>query len=114
MRKIGACYLLVVELDLHPAQFLMRQPQDLIEHPQFMHQLQRGGMDGVAAKIAKEVSVLFEHDNFNAGAGEQQPEHYSSGPAADDTTGGSDLLRVTLGLIHSQWGYSSASVTPAS
>src|SRR5262245_49264216 len=100
MRKVGACYLLVVELDLHPAQFLMRQSQDLIEHPQFAHQLQSGGMDGVAAEIAEEVPVLFKDYHLNAGAGEHQPKHHSGGAAPDNTTGGSDFLCHLPGLTH--------------
>src|SRR5882672_1357737 len=100
MRKVGACDIHVIELDLHPSHFLMRQSQKLIEHPQLAHQLQRGRMDGVAAKIAEEITVLFEHDHLNAGSREQQPEHHSSRAAAGDTTGSSDLLRLTLRLTH--------------
>src|SRR5262245_463884 len=86
MRKVGACNLLIVELYLHPAQFLMRQPQELIEHPQFMQQLPGGRMDGVAAKIAEEVPVLFKDYHLNAGAGQQQPKHHPGRAAADNTT----------------------------
>src|SRR5262249_45682019 len=59
-----------------------------------MHQLQRGRVDGVAAKITEEVRMLFEDDHINAGAGEQQPKHHSGGATADYTTGGSNLLRI--------------------
>src|SRR5262245_36374856 len=83
----------------------MRQSQEFIEHPQLVHQLQRGGMDGVAAKVAEEVRVLFEHDHLNACAGEQQPEHHSGGAASNNTTSFSDLLRILLELTHSQCGY---------
>src|SRR5262245_41515072 len=100
MRKVGAGDLFVVELDLHPPQFLMRQPQELVEHPQLMHQLQRGRMDGVAAKVAEEVPVLFEHDHLNSGAGQQQPEHHSGGATADNATSGSGLSCILLGLTH--------------
>src|SRR5215475_14862318 len=102
MRKVGAYYVLVLEFDLHPAQFLMRQSQELIEHPQLMHQLQRGGMDGVAAKIAEEVPVFFKDHHLNAGAGEQQPKHHTGGAATDNTTRSSDVLRITLGLAHKE------------
>src|SRR5262245_3173598 len=105
MRKVGACDLLIVEHYLHPAQFLMRQAQELIEHPQLMHQLQRGRMYGVAAKVAEEVSVFFKDHHLNAGAGEQQPKHHTGWAATDNTTGGSDLLRALLGLTHSQCCY---------
>src|SRR5215470_6055365 len=57
-------------------------------------------MDGVAAKIAEEVAVLFKDYHLDACAGEQQPEHHSRGAGADNTTGGSDLSCILLGLIH--------------
>src|SRR5262245_17421530 len=80
----------------------MRQPQELIEHTQLMHQLQGGRMDGVAAKIAEEITVLFKHDHFNTGAGKKQTEHHAGGTAAGDTTSGSDLSRVMRRLTHEE------------
>jgi hypothetical protein len=59
-------------------------------------------MNGVAAKIAEEVPMLFEHNHFDAGAGQQQPEHHPGGAAADNTTCGSDLLRILRGLTHNR------------
>jgi hypothetical protein len=40
-------------------------------------------VDGVAAEIAEEVGMLFEHPDLAAGAGEQQPGHHPRRPAAD-------------------------------
>jgi hypothetical protein len=51
-----------------------------------MHELEGGGVDGVAAEIAQEVFVFFEDDDVDAGAGEEQAEHYASGAAAGDAT----------------------------
>ena len=48
----------------HGAQFphfLMRLFQEFVEQPELVHQFQGGGMNGVAAEIAKEVGVLLEH-----------------------------------------------------
>src|SRR5262245_30342519 len=100
MRKVGACDLLIVELDLHPAQFMMWQAQEFIEHPQLMQQLQRRWMNGVAAKIAKEVPVFFKDRHLDAGAGKEQAEHHTGGAATNNTTRSSYVLRITLELAH--------------
>jgi hypothetical protein len=42
-------------------------------------------MDRVAAKIAQEIAVLLEHDNVNAGAGQQISEHHPRRPAPGDS-----------------------------
>ena len=41
-------------------------------------------MHGVAAKIAEEIRVLFQHHDIDPGAPEQIAEHHAGGPAADD------------------------------
>ena len=62
----------------------MRQFQEAVDQPEFVHHLQRRGMHGVAAKIAEEVGVLFQHHDIDAGAPEQIAEHHAGRPAADD------------------------------
>ncbi len=42
-------------------------------------------MHGVAAKIAQEIGVLFQHRDLDAGAGQKKAEHHPGRPAADDT-----------------------------
>ena len=64
----------------------MRQLQEVVDQAEFVHHLQGRGVHGVAAKIAKEVGVLFEHDGIDAGAPEQVAEHHAGGSAADDAT----------------------------
>ena len=39
-------------------------------------------MNRVAAKVAEEVAVLLEHDDVDAGAGEQKPEDRTGRTAA--------------------------------
>ncbi len=39
----------------------MRQLEEVVEQAEFVHQFQRRGMDGVAAEVAQEVGVLFQH-----------------------------------------------------
>ena len=53
----------------------VRQAQERVQETQFMHDLQCGRMDRVAAEIAQEIAVLFQHDDIDAGAGEQKPRH---------------------------------------
>jgi len=42
-------------------------------------------VDRVAAEIAKKILMLFQHRHLDAGAGQQEAEHHSGRPAADDT-----------------------------
>ncbi len=58
----------------------VRTRQELVEHAEFGDEIERRGMDRVAAEIAQEVFVLLEHDHVDAGAGEQQRRHHSGGP----------------------------------
>src|SRR5580692_4731908 len=55
-----------------------------------MHQLKGRRMHRVAAKIAKEVVVLLEHRDGDARTRQQITQHHSSGPTADNATGGFD------------------------
>jgi len=40
-------------------------------------------MNSVAAEIAEEIDVFFEHDDVDPGAGEQESEHEPARSAAD-------------------------------
>ena len=77
---------LSAEHPVHLLQALMRQLEEAFDQPELVHHLQGRGMHGVAAKIAEEVGVLFQHHDIDAGAAEQIAEHHSGGPAADDAT----------------------------
>jgi hypothetical protein len=67
----------------------MRQFEELVEKPQFLHHVERRGMDRVAAKIAQEVGVLLEHRHVDAGARQQIAQHHAGGAAAHDAASGS-------------------------
>ena len=41
-------------------------------------------MNRVAAEVAKEIGVLLQHHNMNAGARQQESEHHPGGAAARD------------------------------
>ena len=81
----GEPHRLAAEHPLHPLQPLMRQFQEAVDQPELVHHLQRGGMHGVAAKIAEEIRMLLQHHDVDAGASEQVTEHHARGPTADDT-----------------------------
>ncbi len=70
------------------AEFLVGNAEEIVEEAEFVDELESGGMNGVAAKIAEKVGVFFEDEDFDAGASEKEAENYTSGPAADDAAGG--------------------------
>jgi hypothetical protein len=41
-------------------------------------------MDGVAAEVTQEISVLLEHHHLDAGAGEQITQHHAGGSTSGD------------------------------
>ena len=43
-------------------------------------------MDGVAAEIAQEVGMLFEHGDMHASARQQEAKHHPGRAAADHAT----------------------------
>ena len=68
----------------------MRQLEELIQHAQFVHDLHGGGMYRVAAEITQEVRVLFENDNVDTRACEQEPQHETGRTSARDAAPGLD------------------------
>jgi hypothetical protein len=60
----------------------MGQSQKLLQQTEFLENLKRGRMYRVAAKIAEEVLVLFEHCNLHAPARQKISEHHACGSAA--------------------------------
>src|SRR5258708_20571774 len=61
---------------------LMRALQELLENAKFIHQLQSGWMNRIAAEITQKIAVLFEHDHINTRARQQKAEHHPSRTAA--------------------------------
>ena len=82
MREVGDGQRGVAELGDQARHLLVGQAQELLQQAQLVHQLERGGVDGVAPEVAEEVGVLLEHQHRDAGAGEQEPEHHAGGAAA--------------------------------
>ncbi|HEY5811719.1 MAG TPA: hypothetical protein VIT23_03585 [Terrimicrobiaceae bacterium] len=57
-------------------------------------------MNGVAAKIAQEILVLFQNDHFHTRAGEQKAEHHSRRSASSNATARLYLFGNLSGLVH--------------
>ena len=70
----------------------MRQLEELIEQAELVHQLERRGVDGVAAEIAQEIGVLLQHHDVDAGAGQQKAQHHAGRAAAGDAAARVDGL----------------------
>ena len=58
----------------------MRFFEEIIQHAEFMHQLERRWMNRVAAKIPQKIRMLFQHHNVDAGACQQEPSIIPAGP----------------------------------
>ena len=72
MREIGKDDALVADLSGELAHFLMRALEEIVENAELVHELERRGMDGVAAEIAQEIGVLLQHHDIDAGARQQK------------------------------------------
>jgi hypothetical protein len=73
-----------------PPHLGVRQREELVEQTELVHDVERRWVDGVAAEVAQEVSVLLQHHDVDAGARQQEPEHHSGRPAAGDAAASLD------------------------
>ena len=74
----------VADLQIGGADFAVRQLEEFFQETQLMHHLQGRGMHRVAAKIAQEILVLFQHRHVHAGAGQKKAQHHAGRAAARD------------------------------
>jgi len=84
MRQVDHAHPLVTNLDGQPIELLVRQHEKLVEQTKLVHQFQRRRMDGIAAEVAKEIGVLLQHHDIDAGAREKKAKHHPGRPAAGD------------------------------
>src|SRR6266446_7008145 len=76
-------------------EFLMRELEKFFQQPELVHELESGRMNGVAAKIAVEISMLFQDRHFHTCARQQVTGHHSGGSATDDDATSADVrLRI--------------------
>src|SRR5207245_9261114 len=84
MGEVGERERGVADLPPQLADLLMRQLQEFIEQAELIEDLQRRRMDGVAAKIAKEIGVFLEDFHADTRSGQQEPEHHARRSATGD------------------------------
>ena len=94
--EIGDPHRRAAEHAVHLLQPLMRQFQESVDQPEFVHHLQGRGMHGVAAEIAEEIGMLLQHHDVDPGAAQEISEHHAGGTAADDAA--ADLHRAPCRL----------------
>ena len=68
--------------------------------PGLVQDLERRRVDRVAAEVAEEIAVLFEHRYVHARTSEEEPSHRPGGAAAGDQAGGSLCQRHRGSTIH--------------
>jgi hypothetical protein len=68
MREISDGRVYVVNLHANIAKLVVRKLQKFIEEAKLVHDFERGGVDGIAAKIAQKVGMLLEDEDFNSRA----------------------------------------------
>jgi hypothetical protein len=93
MGEVGEDDHLVADDAADLAHLLVRQLEKRVEESELVHHFERGGMDGVAAEVAQEIGVLLQHQDVDAGAGEQEAEHHAGRAAPGDGAGRRDFLR---------------------
>src|SRR5262245_49259118 len=84
MSKVGDGHLHLTDLRVELVYFLMRQPEKLLEHAQLVHHLKSRWMNGIAAKIAQEITMLFQHQDLDARTRQQVRQHHACRTAATD------------------------------
>jgi hypothetical protein len=90
--EIGDMDNLIAEVRRNFFQLLVRLTKKFLQQAKLVDQLQGGRMNCVATKIAKEVLVLFQHDDIDPRAGKQEPEHDAGRAASHYATGASFVI----------------------
>jgi hypothetical protein len=85
MREVRDRQLGIANLRVEMARFVVRPLQERIEKSEFVHHFERRGVDGVAAEVPQEISMLFEDHDLYPRTGEKEAEHHAGRPSADDT-----------------------------
>jgi hypothetical protein len=78
------------------AKLVVRKLQEFVEEAKLVHHFERGGVDGIAAKIAQKIGMLLEDQDFNARAREKVRQDHSGRPSAGDAAARVDLLNWRL------------------
>ena len=66
--------------------------RELIEQAELVHDFERRGMDGVAAEIAQEIGVFFQHQHIDTSARQQEAQHHACRASAGNGAARGDCL----------------------
>src|SRR6266508_793740 len=77
MTEVGRRHRLIANLGAELPHFLVRQPEEVVEHAKLVHDLEGGGTNGVASEVAQEVAVLLEDKHVHACAREEETLHHA-------------------------------------
>jgi len=83
-REIGPWRQLAQELEIDVVLARVRHREQPVQRAELVDQLERRGVHGVAAEVAKEVGVLLEHHHVDARPREQPAQHHPRGATSDD------------------------------
>lgn len=84
MGEVGDGQRQSADLGVEPRRLLVGEPEQSLQQSQLLHELQRRGVDGVAAEVAQKVGVLLQQQHLHPGAGQQQSEHHPGRTTAGD------------------------------
>ena len=74
----------VTDLRVDLVHLLVGELQEVLQHAQLVQELERRGVDRVASEVAEKVRVLFQDDDVDTRAGQQQPQHHPGRAATGD------------------------------
>src|SRR5262245_30339034 len=100
MPEVGQHDELVTNLAAKLTYFLVGQPEQVFQNTELMHQLERGWVNGVTAKVAQEIGMLLEDNDVDAGTRQQEAKHQSRRTAA-----GNAAARLHVLWFHSARSY---------
>src|SRR5215203_5027114 len=91
MLEIADDQVLISDLQRQFPHRRMRDFEKLLEQSELVYHFKCRRVNGIAAKIAQEILMLFKHNNPHARARQQESEHHPGGATTGDAAGGFDL-----------------------
>src|SRR5579862_7401321 len=70
--EVGDGDLLAAYVSPELLDLLVRPFQKLFEQSEFVHDVERRGMDRVSSKVAEKIAVLFQNDDVHPGPSQQE------------------------------------------
>jgi hypothetical protein len=85
--EVGDLKCRISDYDSSGSGLLMRQFQEVRQKPEFVEHIQRGWMHGIAAEIAEEIVMLFEHCDLDTIASQEISQHHTGRSATHNAAG---------------------------